>query len=58
MFGVAALELLIRPLRPSINDVTHLGGRGDLSKGDVTPYAYLVKLVTRGKEGSKISKNG
>ena len=35
-----------------INDVTSLGGRGDL------PKAYLVKWVTRGREGSKISKNG
>ena len=31
----------------SINDVTHLGGREDQPKGDVTP---LVKWVTRGRE--------
>ena len=31
----------------SINDVTHLGGRGDLPKGDVTPKAFLVNWVTR-----------
>ena len=36
---------------PSINDVTHLGGRGDLPKDDVTPFSYLVKWVTRGREG-------
>ena len=31
----------------------------DLPKGDVTPYDYLVKWVTRGRrKGSKISKNG
>ena len=26
--------------------------------GDITPLAYLVKLVTRERERSKISKNG
>ena len=30
-------------------------GEGDLPKGDVTPYAYLVKLVTRGR-GQKSQK--
>ena len=35
----------------SINDVTHLGGRGDLPKGDITPFSYLVKWVTGGREG-------
>ena len=34
---------------PSINDVTHIGGREDLPKGDVNPYAHLVKWETRGK---------
>ena len=34
--------------RMSINDGTHLGGREDQPKGDVTP---LVKWVTRGREG-------
>ena len=44
-------------LGPPINDVTHLWGRGDLPKGEVTPQAYLVKIVTRGeREGSNISK--
>ena len=38
-------------LGPSINDVTHLGGRGNLQKGEVSPYAYLVKRVTMGREG-------
>ena len=33
-------------------------GEGDLPKGDVTPYAYLVIWVTSGREGSEISKNG
>ena len=33
--------------RMSINDGTHLGGREDQPKGDVTP---LVKWVTRGRE--------
>ena len=42
----------------SINDVTHFGGRGDLPKGYVTPYAYFVKWVMREREGSKFSKNG
>ena len=41
-----------------INDVTHLGGMVDLPKGDVTPKAYLVKWVIRGREGPKILKNG
>ena len=36
----------------------HLEGRGDLPKGDITAWAYLVKWLTRGREGSKISKNG
>ena len=36
----------------------HLGGRGDLPKGDITPEVYLVKWMTRGREGSKISKYG
>ena len=40
----------------SINYVTHLG-KGDLPKGDVTRQVYLVKWVTRMREGSKISKN-
>ena len=43
---------------PSINDVNHLWGRGGLPKGDITSWAYLVKWVTRGRDGSKISKNG
>ena len=30
------------------------GGRGSLPKGDVTPYAYLVKWVTRGQKSQKI----
>ena len=34
-----------------------LGWRGHLLKGDVTPYEYYVKWVTREREGSKISKN-
>ena len=34
----------------SINDATHLEG-GDLPKGEVTSLAYLVKWVTRGREG-------
>ena len=29
-----------------------------MPNGDVTPLAHLVKWVTRGREGSKISKNG
>ena len=41
---------------PSINDVTHLWGRGDLPKGEVTPQAYLVKWVTRGERGQKSQK--
>ena len=49
-------EIIVRG--PSINDATHLGRKGDLPKGDVTTYAYLVKWVTRGRDGSKISKNG
>ena len=33
---------------PSINDITHLRGRRDLSKGDDTPsQVYLVKWLTR-----------
>ena len=32
-------------------------GRG-VPKGVITPEAYLIKWVTRGREGSKISKNG
>ena len=45
--------------RPSINDVTHFVGKeGDQPKGDIIPYAYLVKWVTRGSEESKISRNG
>ena len=43
---------------PSIYDVTHLGGGGDLPKCKFTPKAYLVKWVTRGRKGSKISKMG
>ena len=31
---------------------------GDQPKGNVTLWAYLVKWVTRGREGSKILKNG
>ena len=31
--------------------VIHLVGSGDLPKGDVIPQAYLVKWVTRGREG-------
>ena len=50
--------IIISKKGPSINDVTHLWGRGDLPKGDVTPKASLVKWVTKGREGSKISKNG
>ena len=38
---------------PSKNDVTHLGGRGDLPKDDVTPFSYLVKWVTGGGKGKK-----
>ena len=35
---------------PSINDITHLRGRRDLSIGDDTPpQVYLVKWVTRGR---------
>ena len=37
---------------------TVLSGRGDLPKGNITRLAHLVKWVTRGREGSKISKNG
>ena len=33
-------------------------GRENLPKGDIAPKAYLVKWVTRGREGSKISKIG
>ena len=33
-----------------------LWGEGDLPKGDNSPWSYLVKWVTRGREGSKISK--
>ena len=33
-----------------------LRGEGDFPKGDITPYAYLVKWVTRGRGVSKISK--
>ena len=41
----------------SIIDITH--GRGGIcTKGDVTLYCHLVKWVTRGRKGSKISKNG
>ena len=42
------------PYVPSINDVTHLGGRGNLPKGDVTPSAYLVKWVTRYQKFQKM----
>jgi len=52
-------ELFLKYLGLSINDVTHLGGRGIRQK--VTLFhkpKYLVKWVTRGREGSKISKNG
>ena len=42
----------------SINDITHIGGRGDLLKGNVTSLAYLLKWVTRRREGSKFSKYG
>ena len=43
---------------PSMIEVTNLGGRGDVPKCEVTPYAYLVKWVTRVGEGSKISQKG
>ena len=33
-----------------------LRGEGDFPKGDITPYAYLVKWVTRRRGASKISK--
>ena len=38
---------------PSINDATHLGEIADLPKGDVSPFVYLVKWVTRAEEGVK-----
>ena len=41
----------------SIHDVIPLRGEGDLPKGDVIPYAYIVKWVPMGRKGSKISKN-
>ena len=37
---------------PSINDVTYLGGRGNLPKGNVTPWA-----TRRWRKGSKILEN-
>ena len=43
--------------RPLMTSPTNRGS-GDLPKGDVTPQPYLVQWVTRGREGSKISKNG
>ena len=39
---------LVFPEGPSINDITHLGWRGDLPKGDVTPEVYLV-MSDKGK---------
>ena len=42
---------------PSMIEVTNLGGKGDLPKCEVTPYAYLVKWVTRGR-GQKSQKRG
>ena len=33
-------------------------GKGDLPKGDVTLQVYLVKWVTRMREGAKSSNNG
>ena len=41
---------------PYTNDITRLEG-GGLPKGDVSPYAYLVKWVTRGR-GQKSQKIG
>ena len=47
---------------PCINDVNHLGGRGDLPKGDVTPQAYLfyksilIKVSDKGEGGVKSLK--
>ena len=43
---------------PSINDITHLRGEGDLSKGDISPYAYLIKWVIRRREGLNSQKMG
>ena len=43
---------------PSINEVTNLEEEGGFAKGEATPYAYLIKWVTKGREGSKISKKG
>ena len=42
----------------SINDVTRLGGRGDLPKGDITPEVYLVKWMTRGEMDQKSQNMG
>ena len=53
---------LLPPLGPSIDDVTHLGGRGDLPKGDITPQAYLsyksilIKVSDKGEGGVKSLK--
>ena len=35
-----------------------LRGEGDLPKGDITPYAYLVKWVTRRRGVQKPQKRG
>ena len=43
---------------PSINDITHLRGEGDLSKGDISPYSYLVKWAIRRREGLNSQKMG
>ena len=44
---------------PFINDVTHLGERGDLAKGDITVlHKPILKSMTRGREGSINLKNG
>ena len=43
----------------AVHKLSHpLRGRRDLPKVDITPYAYLVNWVTKGREVTKISKNG
>ena len=38
-------------LGPSMNDVIHLGGSGDLPEGDITPYHKFFSKINDKEEG-------
>ena len=60
--SIMSLELFYAHLKihlgPSINDITHLGGRGICQKVKLFHKPIYVKWVTRGGRGQKSQKMG